>query len=188
MKLIRRTRKPSPAEQVLGYARLGLRGLVAQRVARRAYRNYKFARRLPVLIGVAALAAFVAKKLKGGEEAATPATPAESPPPQPQAAPAEAPAPAPAASASGKAEADAGAKDDGKPGDETKADASGENTTGGKDDGTPKPLAEVVEEEATTPATPSAAGTGGAEGDGVPDDAESAEQSGESTDAAPPED
>ena len=43
MKLIgRRKKSPTPHEQALGYLRLALKAIVAQRVARNAYTGYKF--------------------------------------------------------------------------------------------------------------------------------------------------
>ena len=66
MKLIRRKKKPTPLEQALGYAKLGVRGLVAARLARNAFKTYKFARKLPFIVGAAAIAALVLKKKRGG--------------------------------------------------------------------------------------------------------------------------
>jgi len=69
MKLIRRKRKPTPAQKALDILRTVLRGLAAVRVARSAYGTYKFARRLPLLLALAvaaAGAAVAARKLRGG--------------------------------------------------------------------------------------------------------------------------
>ena len=171
MSLIRR-KSPNPAERALGFVRLGLKGLVAQRVARKAYKGYKLGRKLPVVLGLSAVAFVVARRAKGGasEPAPAPYTPPASTPtpaPTPRSEPA-----APIASANGAAEPVAvAADDDGAP--------PIENTAA---------VDEVLETEATTPLTPAAAGTGGAEGEGVPTDEESAEESGTSTDAAPPKD
>ena len=58
----KKTDRLALAEQVLGYALLGVRALMAQRVARKAYRGYKWMRRLPFLVAGAAILAFVARK------------------------------------------------------------------------------------------------------------------------------
>jgi hypothetical protein len=90
MKLIRRKPKPTPAEQALGVVSKVVRGLAAVRVARSAYGTYKFARRLPLVLGglgVVAGAVLLSRKLRGGGDA-----------PQTETwSPASAPAPAPAA-------------------------------------------------------------------------------------------
>jgi hypothetical protein len=65
MKLIRRSKSQPPAQKALGIARLALRGLVAQRVARKAFKGYKLARKLPLVIAGGAVAAFAAKKARG---------------------------------------------------------------------------------------------------------------------------
>jgi hypothetical protein len=66
MKLIRRKKQPTPLQQALGYAKLGVRGLVVVRVARNAFKTYKFAQKLPFILGGAAIAAFIAKKARSG--------------------------------------------------------------------------------------------------------------------------
>ena len=69
MKLIRRKPQPTPAQQALGIVSKVVRGLAAVRVARSAYGTYKFARRLPLLLGglgVVAGGVLLARKLKGG--------------------------------------------------------------------------------------------------------------------------
>lgn len=90
MKLIRRKRKPTPAQKALDIARTGVRGLVAVRLARSAFKTYRFARRLPLLIGLGAVGAVIARKLRGGGDAqtetwspATPGTPATTGAPSP---------------------------------------------------------------------------------------------------------
>ena len=86
MKLIRRRKSPNPAQKAFNVVRLALKGLVAQRVARNAFRLYKFGRRLPLVIGGAVVGIFALKKLRGSGDqggpetwTAPPATPA--PPP-----------------------------------------------------------------------------------------------------------
>ncbi len=66
MKLIRRKKKPTPAQQALEYVKLGVRGLVAVRVARNAFKTYKFARKLPLIAAGLAIAALVARKARSG--------------------------------------------------------------------------------------------------------------------------
>jgi hypothetical protein len=69
MKLIRRKPKPTPAQQALGVVSKVVRGLAAVRVARSAYGTYRFARRLPLVLGglgVVAGGVVLARKLKGG--------------------------------------------------------------------------------------------------------------------------
>jgi hypothetical protein len=67
MKLIRRRKKQqaTPFERATGYVKLGVKGLAAQRLARKAFRRYKFTRRVAPLAGLAALGAIIAKKLRG---------------------------------------------------------------------------------------------------------------------------
>ena len=85
MKLIpRRKQTPSTFERVVGYAKLGVKGLAAQRFARRVFRGYKFTRRAVPLAGLAALGAVIARKARGGS---APATPSYSPPPSPSTTP-----------------------------------------------------------------------------------------------------
>jgi hypothetical protein len=185
MSLIRRSKTPTPAERALGIARLGLKALVAQRVARKAHKGYKIGRKLPLILGAGAVAFVVAKKAKGSSSPA-PAAPPNPTPPSSGSSPHTGTTPPPKAeptSASNATEPVAvaeGSSSDGAPSPEPAGeDAALENT--------PK-VEEILDTEATTPLTPSAAGTGGAEGEGVPTDEESAEASGESTDAAPPKD
>lgn len=69
MKLIRRKKQPTPLERALGFVKLGVRGLVVVRVARNALKTYRFARRLPLLLGGGAVAALVLRKVRGGGSA-----------------------------------------------------------------------------------------------------------------------
>jgi hypothetical protein len=104
MKLLRRKPpEPNAAQKALSVVKLAARGLVVQRVARNAFGAYKFARRLPMLIGGAVVAVFALKKLRGSGDDAGPETwtaPPSTPAPAPiQTAPAAAtptPPPAPA--------------------------------------------------------------------------------------------
>jgi len=67
MKLIpRRKKEPTPLERAAGYAKLGAKGLATQRAVRVGLKRYRFTKRLLQLTGLAALGAFVAKKLGGG--------------------------------------------------------------------------------------------------------------------------
>ena len=66
MKLIRRKKEPTPVEQALAYVKLAVRGLAAVRIARASFKTYKFARKLPFILGGAAIAALVLKKKRGG--------------------------------------------------------------------------------------------------------------------------
>lgn len=86
MKLIRRRQSPNPAQKTFNVVRLALRGLVVQRIARNAFRLYKFGRRLPLMVGGAVVGAFALKKLRGSGDGggpetwtAPPATPAPEP-------------------------------------------------------------------------------------------------------------
>ncbi|HEX8204733.1 MAG TPA: hypothetical protein VF587_01615 [Solirubrobacteraceae bacterium] len=66
MKLIRsRKKSPTTFERVTGFVKLGVKGLVVQRVARRGLKTYKFFRRAVPLAGLAAIGAVVAKKVRG---------------------------------------------------------------------------------------------------------------------------
>jgi hypothetical protein len=79
MKLIPgRKSSPTTFERVTGFVKLGVKGLVVQRAARRLLKTYKFLRRAVPLAGLAAIVAIVAKKLRGGDSA--PSTPSYSPP------------------------------------------------------------------------------------------------------------
>ena len=64
MKLLRRKREPTPVQRVLDILRAAVRGLVAVRVARSAFKTYKFARRLPLLIALGAAGAGIAALVK----------------------------------------------------------------------------------------------------------------------------
>jgi hypothetical protein len=78
MKLIRKDKPKPPAHRAVDVVRLAVRGLVAQRVARKAFRGYKWARRIPYLLGAAALAGALAKLLgrrRGGATAQEPYQP-----------------------------------------------------------------------------------------------------------------
>ena len=85
MKLIRRRTSPNPAQKGFSVLKLALRGLVVQRIARNAFRAYKLARRMPLILGGAAVAIFALKKLRGGGNdgpetwTAPPAAPAPAP-------------------------------------------------------------------------------------------------------------
>jgi hypothetical protein len=69
MKLIRRRKKsPTPFERATGFVKLGVKGLVVQRAARRAVRTYKFAKRAVPIAALAAVGAAIAKKVRGGGE------------------------------------------------------------------------------------------------------------------------
>ena len=80
MKLIRRKKSPTTFERATGYVKLGAKGLAAQRVARRALKRYRFTKRAVPLVGLAAIGAAIAKKVRGGGESAS-ATPSYTPPP-----------------------------------------------------------------------------------------------------------
>jgi hypothetical protein len=97
MNLIRRRKPKTPLQQGVDIVRLTVRALVAQRLARRAVHHYKFARRLPYLIGGAVALAVLAKVLKSRGDA-----PAQEPfqPPAPVTSSTTSPAPA-ASSATG---------------------------------------------------------------------------------------
>src|SRR5688500_6885198 len=78
MKLIRsKQQEPTTFERLSGYAKLGAHGLTAQRVARRGMRTYRFFRRAVMLAGIGAIAAIVAKRVRGrsGPEASGGYTP-----------------------------------------------------------------------------------------------------------------
>jgi hypothetical protein len=81
MKLIpRRKSSPTTFERITGFVKLGTKGLVAQRVARRALRTYKLIRRIVPLAILGGIGAAVAKKVRGGGGGGT-STPSYSPPP-----------------------------------------------------------------------------------------------------------
>jgi cytoskeletal protein RodZ len=90
MKLIRRKKEATPFEKGLAYVKLGVRGLVALRVTRNAFKGYRHARRLPFILGIG-FVAFLVKKLVGRKDtseaqwtppstAQTPASPSTPPP------------------------------------------------------------------------------------------------------------
>lgn len=67
MKLIpRRKKSPTPFERATGFVKLGVKGLVVQRAARRMFKTYKFTRRVVPLAALAVIGAVVAKKVRGG--------------------------------------------------------------------------------------------------------------------------
>jgi hypothetical protein len=74
MKLIPRRKKNQPTtfERVTGFVKLGVKGLAVQRLARKAFRRYKFTKRAVPLAGLAAIGAVVLKKLRGGGASSTP--------------------------------------------------------------------------------------------------------------------
>lgn len=149
MKLVRRRRAPNPAQRAYKIFRLALRGLVAQRVARRAFKTYRFARRLPLLIGGGAIAFLLLRKLRGGNSQATPSEPWTAPPVTP---------PAPIQTA----------------GSGTPAPTTAAETAGAEAAGTAEPVTPAT--TTVEPAEPEAIGAdakGGpdlpSEGDGAPD-------------------
>ncbi len=82
MKLIRRKQSKPPARKALDIVALVARALMAQRVARKAVkhgaRGYRWARRLPYLLGGAAIVAAIAKlrsRSGGGSQANQPYQP-----------------------------------------------------------------------------------------------------------------
>jgi hypothetical protein len=121
MNLIRQRRSKPPAHKGLDLVRLAIKGLVAQRVARRAHKTYKFTKRLPYIVGLGAVAGVVAVALKklSGHKAEVPAAPAAAPAPSPAPAPASATPPP-------KLAPDPEPATDGAPGPELTADLSGE--------------------------------------------------------------
>ena len=62
MSLIRRKKTTKPHEHGLRGLALVLKALVAQRVVRKAYKGYKWTRRLPFIAAAAAIVAFVVRK------------------------------------------------------------------------------------------------------------------------------
>lgn len=101
MKLIRRKRKPTPAQKALDIARTVLRGLAAVRIARAAFKTYKLARHLPqigLLLAIGGAAFAAVRKLK--QRSAEPETETWSPPPA-TASPAPSTPSTPAASSNG---------------------------------------------------------------------------------------
>ena len=89
MKLPGRRRSPHPAERAHKILSMVLRGLIAQRVARRTFRHgrrtYKLARRLPLLIGGGVIAFLLARKLRGSDAQSTPSETWTAPPVTPPA-------------------------------------------------------------------------------------------------------
>jgi len=81
MSLIRRKPEKKPHDHGLRAVALLARALVAQRVARKAYKGYKWTRRLPFIVGgagIVAVAAFFARKAqqKSGGSSDAGSTPA----------------------------------------------------------------------------------------------------------------
>ena len=91
MKLIpRRKKDPTTLEKALAIFSKVFQALAAVRMARGALRGYRFAKRLPLLLGGAVAALFAAKKLRGGsgpDGAVAPAPSASSAVPTPPPAP-----------------------------------------------------------------------------------------------------
>ena len=85
MKLIpRRKKDPTPLEQGLTIFSKVFKALAAVRVARGALKGYRFAKRLPLLIGGGVAALFAARKLRGSSSDAPSATSSmPTPPPAP---------------------------------------------------------------------------------------------------------
>lgn len=66
MKLIPgRKKSPTTFERATGFVKLGVKGLVVQRAARRVLKTYKFARRAIPLALLAVIGVAVAKKVRG---------------------------------------------------------------------------------------------------------------------------
>ena len=63
---IPRRKKANPVAKGLGFVKLGLRGLIAARVARRGIKTYKFTKRAVPLAILAVVGVVAAKKLRGG--------------------------------------------------------------------------------------------------------------------------
>jgi hypothetical protein len=73
MTLIGRKKTKSPLEQVLEYLGLVLKALVAQRVARKAHKGYKRARRVPLVLVALVIVAIVLRKKQQSSADAEPA-------------------------------------------------------------------------------------------------------------------
>lgn len=83
MKLIpRRKKDPTTLEKSLTIVSKVFQALAAVRMARGALKGYRFAKRLPLLVGGAVAAVFAAKKLRGGSEPSTSSS-MPTPPPAP---------------------------------------------------------------------------------------------------------
>lgn len=103
MKLIpRRKKDPTTLEKSLAIFSKVFQALAAVRMARGALRGYRFAKRLPLLVGGAVVAAFAAKKLRGGSGPDSAAAPAPSPS---SSATSEVPTPPPAPTTPGATDA-----------------------------------------------------------------------------------
>lgn len=88
MKLTSRRKKdPTTLEKGLAIFSKVFQALAAVRIARGALRGYRFAKRLPLLIGGAVAAVFAAKKLRGGSGSSSatssPGSSVPTPPPAP---------------------------------------------------------------------------------------------------------
>ena len=85
MKLIpRRKQEPTTLEKTLAILSRVFRALAAVRVARGAWRGYVWAKRLPLLLGGAAITAFAARKLRRkAETTSTQGSSVPTPPPAP---------------------------------------------------------------------------------------------------------
>jgi hypothetical protein len=81
MRLIRRRRKPNTAQKALGYVRTSAKLLVAQRVARRAFKGFKFSRRVAPLAALAGIGLLAKKKLSRRQEAVYEPGPVDAPAP-----------------------------------------------------------------------------------------------------------
>ena len=133
MKLIpRRKKQPTTLEKSLAIFSKVFQALAAVRMARGALRGYRFARRLPLLLGGAAAAAFAARKLRGSDSGA--GSPAPAPAPAAKSTPtSDVPAPPPAPSSPG-------ANDETSRAEAAVATSAGladaEATTGGQDGAT----------------------------------------------------
>ena len=72
MSLIRRKPEKKPHDHGLKAVGLVVRALVAQRLARKAYKGYKWTRRLPFIVGGTAIVAFLLGRLQkrrsGGDD------------------------------------------------------------------------------------------------------------------------
>jgi hypothetical protein len=84
MSLIRRKPEKKPHDHGLKAVALVVRALVAQRLARKAYKGYKWTRRLPFIVGGTAIVAFLLglllkKRSSGGADQSAPPTTASHP-------------------------------------------------------------------------------------------------------------
>lgn len=102
MKLIpRRKKDPTTLEKALAIFSKVFQALAAVRMARGALKGYRFAKRLPLLVGGAVAALFAAKKLRGGSDPDGPAAPGPAAPAQSASAGSAVPTPPPAPSTPG---------------------------------------------------------------------------------------